>query len=95
LPNTETVSSTTPPGPMTVTVKKLPRRLDVVPSSGNHPEPPSPQCLICECPFDPTADGSESMTCPACVALRSGLVTATEAGEMRLLARLSLMGTDS
>jgi hypothetical protein len=45
----------------------------------------------CGCFFDATANGAEATTCPACVALRRGLVTSTEAGEMRLLARLSLM----
>jgi hypothetical protein len=44
----------------------------------------------CGCLFDPSADGAEATTCPACVALRRGLVTASEAGEMRLLARLAL-----
>jgi len=53
------------------------------------------ECTICEHPYDQSADGSESMTCPACVALRRGLVTPSEAGEMRLLTRLSLMESES
>ena len=52
------------------------------------------ECLVCECSFDSNAVGAKPMTCPACVALRNGLVTPTEAGEMRLLTRLSLMQGD-
>jgi hypothetical protein len=50
----------------------------------------SAECLVCDCPYNPDAPGAESVTCPACVALRRGLVTPSEAGEMRLLARLAL-----
>ena len=54
----------------------------------NHPRPA--ECLVCVCPYDPTAKGAEPLTCSACVALRRGLVTPSEAGEMRLLIRLAL-----
>jgi Protein of unknown function (DUF3631) len=52
-------------------------------------------CLVCNCPYNPDAPGAETMTCPACVGLRNGLVTPSEAGEMRLLTRLSLMEAGS
>jgi hypothetical protein len=55
----------------------------------------SAECLVCDCPYDPDAPGAESVTCPACVALRRGLVTPIEAGEMRLFIRLSLMESES
>jgi hypothetical protein len=65
---------------------------DPVRSTRPHPVRRCPECVMCEHPFDPTRDGAAAATCPACVALRKGLVTPSEAGEMRLLARLSLMG---
>jgi hypothetical protein len=54
-----------------------------------------PHCVMCEAPFDLNERGADHATCPACVALRHGLVIASEAGEMRLLTPLSLMESAS
>jgi AAA domain len=81
----ETVSVSTalldPPFPLVAGVAIPPRSVE--------------SCLVCECPYDPTTDGAESLTCAACVALRRGIVTPTEAGEMRLLTRLALTESES
>jgi hypothetical protein len=53
------------------------------------------ETCFCGCLYEVAADNLEPMICPACVALRHGLVTPSEAGEMRLLARLSLMESAS
>ena len=55
----------------------------------------SVECLLCGFAYNPAATGAEPLTCPACVALGRGLVTPSEAGEMRLLARLSLVESES
>lgn len=47
-------------------------------------------CAICDSTYDEGHGLAEGVTCPACVALRGGLVTEREADEMRFLGHLRL-----
>jgi hypothetical protein len=47
-------------------------------------------CATCDSPYDESLKLAEPVTCPACVALRRGIVTASEAEEMRFRQRLGV-----